>query len=78
MKQKKAVLNSILSQGMLPLFFYEDAEVTLQVARTLYKAGVRVLEYTNRGKQALDNFKALKKVQKKELLSLGVKAQGML
>ena len=28
MKQKKAVLNSILSQGMLPLFFYEDAEVS--------------------------------------------------
>jgi len=72
MKQKKAVLNSILSQGMLPLFFYEDAEVTLQVARTLYKAGVRVLEYTNRGKQALDNFKALKKVQKKELTDLNI------
>jgi 2-dehydro-3-deoxyphosphogluconate aldolase/(4S)-4-hydroxy-2-oxoglutarate aldolase len=72
MKQKKAVLNSILSQGMLPLFFYEDAEVTVQVARTLYKAGVRVLEYTNRGKQALDNFKALKKVQKKELTDLNI------
>jgi 2-dehydro-3-deoxyphosphogluconate aldolase/(4S)-4-hydroxy-2-oxoglutarate aldolase len=70
MKLKKAVLNSILSQGMLPLFFYEDAEVSVQVARTLYKAGVRVLEYTNRGKQALDNFKALKKVQRKELTDL--------
>jgi 2-dehydro-3-deoxyphosphogluconate aldolase/(4S)-4-hydroxy-2-oxoglutarate aldolase len=74
MKIKKEVLNNILKQGMLPLFFHEDAEVSLQVTRTLYNAGVRVLEYTNRGKQALDNFKALKKVQKKEMpeLNLGI------
>jgi 2-dehydro-3-deoxyphosphogluconate aldolase/(4S)-4-hydroxy-2-oxoglutarate aldolase len=74
MKQRKAVLNSILTQGMLPLFFYEDPEVSLEITRALYKAGVRVLEYTNRGKQALDNFKVLKKAQKKELseLSLGI------
>jgi len=72
MKQKKAVLNSILSQGMLPLFYYDDAEVSLQVTRALYKAGVRVLEYTNRGKQALENFKVLKKAQKKELTDLTI------
>jgi|SRR6185503_10639958 len=72
MKIKKAVLNSILSQGMLPLFYYDDAEVSVQVVRTLYKAGVRVVEYTNRGKQALDNFKALKKAQKKELPDLNI------
>jgi 2-dehydro-3-deoxyphosphogluconate aldolase/(4S)-4-hydroxy-2-oxoglutarate aldolase len=67
MKIKKAVLNSIITQGMLPLFFYEDADISLQITRTLYKAGVRVLEYTNRGKQALDNFKVLKKAQQKEM-----------
>jgi 2-dehydro-3-deoxyphosphogluconate aldolase/(4S)-4-hydroxy-2-oxoglutarate aldolase len=74
MKLKKAVLNSILTQGMLPLFFYEDAEVSLDVVRTLYKAGIRVLEYTNRGKQALENFKVLKKAQQKEMpdLLLGI------
>ena len=74
MKIKKAVLNSILTQGMLPLFFYEDTEVSLQITRTLYKAGIRVIEYTNRGKQALDNFKALKKAAHKEMpeLLLGI------
>jgi 2-dehydro-3-deoxyphosphogluconate aldolase/(4S)-4-hydroxy-2-oxoglutarate aldolase len=72
MKLKKAVLNAILSQGILPLYFYEDAEVTVQIARTLYQGGIRVLEYTNRGKQALDNFKALKKAQKKEMPDLNV------
>jgi len=74
MKIKKEVLSNILKQGMLPLFFYEDAEVSLGVTRTLYKAGVRVFEYTNRGRQALDNFKVLKKAQKKEMpdLNLGI------
>lgn len=72
MKQKKAVLNNILAQGMLPLFYCEDAEVSIEVTRTLYKAGVRILEYTNRGKQALDNFKALKKLQRKELTDLSI------
>ena len=70
MKIKKAVLNSIITQGMLPLFFYEDAEVSLQVVRTLYKAGVRVIEYTNRGKQAPDNFKILLKAIDKEMADL--------
>jgi len=74
MKIKKEVLNNILKQGMLPLFFYDDAEVSLQVTRTLYKAGVRVIEYTNRGKPALENFKVLKKAQKKDMpdLNLGI------
>jgi len=72
MKHKKTVLNSILSQGMLPLFYYEDAEVSLEITRSLYKAGVRILEYTNRGKQALENFKVLKKAQKKELTDLTI------
>ncbi|MCO5946849.1 bifunctional 4-hydroxy-2-oxoglutarate aldolase/2-dehydro-3-deoxy-phosphogluconate aldolase [Mucilaginibacter flavidus] len=74
MKIKKAVLSNILAQGMLPLFFYEDAVVSLEIISTLYKAGVRVIEYTNRGKEALDNFKAIKKVVNKEMpgLYLGI------
>ncbi len=74
MKIKKAVLNSILTQGMLPLFFYEDVEVSLQIIRTLYKAGIRVMEYTNRAKPALDNFKVLRKGVDREMgdLYLGV------
>ncbi|MGN6394568.1 MAG: bifunctional 4-hydroxy-2-oxoglutarate aldolase/2-dehydro-3-deoxy-phosphogluconate aldolase [Mucilaginibacter sp.] len=70
MKIKKAVLSSILSQGMLPLFFYEDAVVSLEIVRTLYTAGIRAIEYTNRGKEALDNFKAIKKVVNREMPEL--------
>ncbi|MBB5394976.1 bifunctional 4-hydroxy-2-oxoglutarate aldolase/2-dehydro-3-deoxy-phosphogluconate aldolase [Mucilaginibacter sp. AK015] len=60
MNKIETVLDAILSQGMLPLFFYEDAEVSLEVIRTMYSAGVRVVEYTNRGKEALSNFYRLK------------------
>jgi 2-dehydro-3-deoxyphosphogluconate aldolase/(4S)-4-hydroxy-2-oxoglutarate aldolase len=74
MKNKQAVLDSILKQGMLPLFFYEDAEVSLQIVRTLYKAGVRVMEYTNRAKEAFDNYVILKAAQEVEMpdLFLGI------
>lgn len=74
MKNKQDILDSILTQGMLPLFFYPDAEVSVEVTRTLYKAGVRVFEYTNRGEAALENFKVLKKIQEAEMpdLHLGI------
>jgi 2-dehydro-3-deoxyphosphogluconate aldolase/(4S)-4-hydroxy-2-oxoglutarate aldolase len=74
MKNKQAVLDSILKQGMLPLFFYEDAEVSLEVLRTLYKAGVRVMEYTNRAKEAYTNFLVLKAEQESTMpdLYLGI------
>ena len=74
MKEKQTVLDSILKQGMLPLFFYEDAEVSVQIVRTLYKAGVRVMEYTNRAQEAFENFKILKAAQEAEMpdLFLGI------
>ncbi|QNK61609.1 bifunctional 4-hydroxy-2-oxoglutarate aldolase/2-dehydro-3-deoxy-phosphogluconate aldolase [Pedobacter sp. PAMC26386] len=59
MKTKESSLKAITDQGLLPLFFYEDAEVSLEIIRTLYKSGIRVLEYTNRGAVALANFQFL-------------------
>jgi 2-dehydro-3-deoxyphosphogluconate aldolase/(4S)-4-hydroxy-2-oxoglutarate aldolase len=61
MSDKKIILQSILNQGMLPLFYWDSPAVSMEVTRTLYKAGVRALEYTNRGKAALENFRAMKK-----------------
>ncbi len=59
---------------MLPLFFHKSKEVSTGITRTLYKAGVRIIEYTNRGETALENFKALKQLQKTEYpdLLLGI------
>jgi 2-dehydro-3-deoxyphosphogluconate aldolase/(4S)-4-hydroxy-2-oxoglutarate aldolase len=53
------IIQSITTQGMLPLYYHDDATVTLEVAKALYAAGVRVIEYTNRGEKALDNFRYL-------------------
>ncbi|MBB6501765.1 bifunctional 4-hydroxy-2-oxoglutarate aldolase/2-dehydro-3-deoxy-phosphogluconate aldolase [Pedobacter cryoconitis] len=74
MKSKTSSLKAITDQGLLPLFFYEDAEISLNVVKTLYRAGVRVIEYTNRGAEALENFKMLIKVVNLEMpeLHLGI------
>lgn len=74
MSKKEIALDAILAQKTLPLFFYEDAGVSLEITRTLYKAGIRVFEYTNRGAAALANFKVLKKAQQEEMpdLHLGI------
>ncbi|MGZ3752487.1 MAG: bifunctional 4-hydroxy-2-oxoglutarate aldolase/2-dehydro-3-deoxy-phosphogluconate aldolase [Mucilaginibacter sp.] len=74
MKTKQNILDSIIKQGILPLFYNEDAELSMQIVRTLYKAGVRTLEYTNRGAAALRNFKSLKRMQVDEMpdLNLGI------
>lgn len=68
------IKDRLVEQGMLPLFFYSDQQVSIEVTRTLYSAGIRVLEYTNRGKEAFENFKMLKQLQQTEMpdLYLGV------
>lgn len=73
-KDKETAIAAIRKQGLLPLFYYEDAQVSLEIVRALYKGGVRVFEYTNRGKAALENFKFLKEALKTEMhdLFLGI------
>jgi len=46
-------------QGVLPLFYHADLQVCLDVVKALYSAGIRAIEYTNRGEAAYENFKAL-------------------
>ena len=60
MPNKQTILDLIIAQGMLPLFYHEDKNLSLEIIRTLYKAGVKTLEYTNRGPAALENFRYFK------------------
>lgn len=64
------IIQAITTQGMLPLYYHDDATVTLEVAKALYNAGVRVIEYTNRGENALRNFKYL--LQQREAVLPGM------
>lgn len=70
MNKKKVVLNLITEQSILPLYFYPDKNVSIEVLKALYNAGVRVVEYTNRGNNALDIFLELKKFANKHLHGL--------
>jgi 2-dehydro-3-deoxyphosphogluconate aldolase/(4S)-4-hydroxy-2-oxoglutarate aldolase len=72
MKTKEETLKVITEQALLPLFYYDDAEVSLEIVRTIYRAGVRVIEYTNRGPAALENFKILVETAKTEMPDLHV------
>ena len=67
MDKKSALLELIPKQGVLPLYFYKDPEVSVEVLRTLYRAGIRTVEYTNRGEAALKNFEKMRKVADTEL-----------
>lgn len=69
-KNKETTIQAIQQQGLLPLFYYEDAQVSLEIIRALYKGGVRVFEYTNRGAAALENFKIFKEALKTEMQDL--------
>lgn len=54
------ILQKIKDQKIVPLFYNESFEVSKNTVKALYEAGIRVIEYTNRGVQALENFTKLK------------------
>ena len=70
MSKKNELLQLIPQQGILPLFFHKDAEVSIQVLKALYNAGIRAVEYTNRGEAALTNFKLMKQLCESEMKDL--------
>lgn len=74
MNKEQIAIQQIKAQGMLPLFYHEDAATCIGVIRALYQAGVRSVEFTNRGNAAFENFKIMvaeKNVSMPELL-LGI------
>jgi len=60
-KTKDECLQAIIQQGVLPLFYYNDVEVSMNVIRALYKAGIRVMEFTNRAEGALEVYREVRK-----------------
>lgn len=70
----QTVSDAIVKQGMLPLYFNPSEEVTVEILKSIYKAGVRAVEYTNRGAAALENFKKMVEIRDAEMpdLLLGI------
>lgn len=71
---QEEVIKVITDQGILPLYFNPDETVSVEVLRAIYRAGIKAVEYTNRGEAALSNFKKMVEVRDKEMkgLLLGV------
>jgi len=55
-EQMKAYVKKV---KLLPLFYHEDITVCKEMVKALYRAGIRCIEFTNRGPLALENFKLL-------------------
>lgn len=74
MSKTQEITNAIVAQGILPLYFNADERVSVEVLRSIYKAGIKAVEYTNRGDAALSNFKKMVAVRNEEMpgLLLGV------
>ena len=62
MSKKAELLKLIPEQGILPLYFFKDEETSIEILRALFSAGIRTVEYTNRGDAALNNFKKMRAV----------------
>jgi len=74
MSKTQQIADAIVKQGMLPLYFNSSEEVSLDVLKSIYRAGVKAVEYTNRGDAALPNFKKMAALRNAEMpgLLLGV------
>jgi 2-dehydro-3-deoxyphosphogluconate aldolase/(4S)-4-hydroxy-2-oxoglutarate aldolase len=74
MSKTQKITDAIIQQGMLPLYFNSSDEVSLDVLKAIYRAGVKAVEYTNRGDAALANFKKMVVLRNAEMpgLLLGV------
>lgn len=56
---QEQIAAKIKEQKILPLFYHDDPKICLSVTRAIYEGGMRCLEFTNRGFNALDNFRRL-------------------
>lgn len=64
---KQKVIDQLLAQKLLPLFYNNNSEISIALLKTFYEAGIRMVEYTNRGPKALENFGLMKKMVKEEM-----------
>lgn len=61
------VTAAIIKQGILPLYYHEDENVTIEVLRAIYKGGIKAVEYTSRGEAALANFTKMVEIRNAEM-----------
>ena len=64
---KLQTLNYIKENKVVPVFYNSDVDISISVMKSLYKGGIKILEFTNRGDFALEVFNELEKYCQKNL-----------
>ncbi len=59
MQSLSTITNTIVSNKILPLFYHDDPAKCIRLVDVLYNSGIRCIEFTNRGKNSLNNFKEI-------------------
>ncbi len=56
---KNEILEKIRDIRAVPLFYHDDAGISLKVMQAVFNGGIDILEFTNRGGRALEVFREL-------------------
>lgn len=64
------VATTMKNQGLVPLFYHDDLQLSKQVLTACYRGGARLLEFTNRGDYAHEIFGELNKFAANQLPEL--------
>ena len=67
MSKSQKAINAIVAQGILPLYFNPDETVSIEILRAIHRAGIKAVEYTNRGEAAFNNFKKMVAIKNQEM-----------
>ena len=70
MNNIQKVTQGIVQQGILPLYFNADETVSVEILRAIYRAGIKAVEYTNRGEAALRNFTKMVEIRNAEMTDM--------
>jgi 2-dehydro-3-deoxyphosphogluconate aldolase/(4S)-4-hydroxy-2-oxoglutarate aldolase len=70
MSKTQQITDAVVAQGILPLYFNSSEEASLEVLKAIYRAGIKAVEYTNRGDAALANFKKMVSLRNTEMAGM--------
>lgn len=70
MDKQDSIIAKLKQQVVLPLFYHGNAGTCLETTRALYAAGIRAIEFTNRGGEALANFRAMAEARDQSMKDL--------
>jgi 2-dehydro-3-deoxyphosphogluconate aldolase/(4S)-4-hydroxy-2-oxoglutarate aldolase len=70
---RSQIITSMSTTGVIPMFYHGEPAVALKIMEAVYTGGARVIEFTNRGPNAFEVFKAmLKEAEKYPGLLIGI------